>query len=281
MFLSLILVLLAAVTCETQSLGASDGCNWCPGWSKADLSAAQLADPDVGTMIGWQQAFLDRPARRDTALVGASRQLRRLWSQWSRLRLVDGVLYREFTPADGSKSFLQLVVPDSLRSVILRQAHDDVPGGHFGVDRTLARVRCRFYWPFMSTAVSLYCKACVLCASRKAPVPHHQAPMVLDWPSFPLQCVGLDLLGPLPTTDKGNKHTTLLLFAITLLSGLKPSLFLTYLLLQLPLHLLMSLFVVMVPVVVRVVRFACALAGCVAHACILTFRFHCTIALHS
>ena len=62
----------------------------------------------------------------------------------------------------------------------------------------------------MSSDVSVYCKACVLCASRKGPVPHHRAAMATDQSSFPLQSVGLDLLGPLPTTSQGNKYVAVI-----------------------------------------------------------------------
>ena len=68
-------VTVGAVSCETQSIGDSCDSNWCPSRSSVDLSAAQLADSDLSIMIGWQQAFLDRPQRRDSTLVGASHQL--------------------------------------------------------------------------------------------------------------------------------------------------------------------------------------------------------------
>ena len=181
-------------------------CNWCPVWTSADLRAAQDSDLDIGKIAGWHEAFLDRPKRSDPCLLGASRTLLRLWSQWSRLKLVDGVLYRTFFHEDGHPSDLQLVVPRALRFDVMKAAHNDVSGGHLGIQRTLAKAKTRFYWPFMTTDIEVHCSSCLDCAARKTPIPKHQAPMALDRPSCPLQRVAIDLLGPLPTTRTGNKY---------------------------------------------------------------------------
>ena len=41
----------------------------------------------------------------------------------------------------------QLVVLDSLRDEVLHGVHEGVGGGHLGVEKTVAKLKERFYWP--------------------------------------------------------------------------------------------------------------------------------------
>ena len=83
-----------ATTTVTDTLCPdAESSSWVPTWSPEAIRAAQEQDKDISLMIGWQEALLDRPRRSDPCMVGASRQLLRLWSQWKRLRLIQGVLH--------------------------------------------------------------------------------------------------------------------------------------------------------------------------------------------
>ena len=195
-----------ATSAPAPADSGADNAQWYPSYSKEELHSAQLADPDLTIIIGWQEALLDRPLRSDPATRSVSLGVLRLWSQWKRLTLVDGVLYRQYYPEGEQEPVLQLVVPQSLQESVLRGAHSDVSGGHLGIEKTLSKLRRRYYWPFMSTSVADYCKACDVCASRKSPVPHPHAPLVQDHPSFPLEKVAIDIMGPLPVTARGNKY---------------------------------------------------------------------------
>lgn len=48
--------------------------------------------------------------------------------------------------ARGKTSKEKLVLPRKLRSAVLKQLHDGTSGGHFGVKKTLDKVRDKFYW---------------------------------------------------------------------------------------------------------------------------------------
>ena len=197
---------------STQCVGDSSqtlpvNSTWCEPFSLAELSAAQTDDSDISTIIGWQQALLDRPARSDVAMRGVSVRLLRLWSQWKRLVLIDNVLYRKYSFDEPGKSpILQLVVPQSLEDVVMKAVHSDASGGHLGVERSLDKLRKRYYWPFMTASVTNFCNSCDVCARRKSPVPANHAPLVQDQPSFPLERVAIDIMGPLPQSNRGNKY---------------------------------------------------------------------------
>jgi hypothetical protein len=63
-----------------------------------------------------------------------------------------GVLYR--LPAERHKKNLQnehvlrvcLVVPELLKSELLTACHGEISSCHFGIDRTFARVKGKYFW---------------------------------------------------------------------------------------------------------------------------------------
>ena len=54
------------------------------------------------------------------------------------------LLYREYINDDDSITY-QFVVPKHQRQLVLQQCHDLVFSGHLGYDKTLERIRSRFY----------------------------------------------------------------------------------------------------------------------------------------
>jgi len=73
----------------------------------------------------------------------------------------DSVLYRSFVT--DAETVHQIVVLQSLRSQVLQTAHDVLMSGHFGIRRTLTRIRSQFFWPMMSKDVTQYCRSCDIC----------------------------------------------------------------------------------------------------------------------
>ncbi|KRY17330.1 Retrovirus-related Pol polyprotein from transposon [Trichinella patagoniensis] len=88
--------------------------------------------------------------------------------------------------------------------------HDSRYAGHMGERRTLARVRSRFYRPGMSGDVHTWCRTCTQCARRKGPTKNNRAPMQAMAAGYPLQRVGMDILGPLEKTPSGNRYVLVL-----------------------------------------------------------------------
>ena len=66
-------------------------------------------------------------------------------SQYDSLVVLDDILYRQWISANFKTKVLQLVVPRNYVNTVLEEAHDS-PTGHFGVNKTLQKIRKRFYW---------------------------------------------------------------------------------------------------------------------------------------
>ena len=100
------------------------------------------------------------------------------------------------------------VLPENRLPAVLQACHDNPStGGHFGRDKTLAKISERFYWKGMKGDVSEYVKNCTKCfvnnpkMTTEAP-PLHPIPV----PAHVWSLVGIDLIGPLNESTNGNKY---------------------------------------------------------------------------
>ncbi len=80
--------------------------------------------------------------------------------------------------------------------------------GHLGVEKTSAKVRQRFYWFNQRDNIELYIKRCRTCQECKNEPYRPRAPLQSIRTGFPLERLGIDIVGPLPTSEKGNKYIT-------------------------------------------------------------------------
>ena len=119
----------------------------------------------------------------------------------------DSLVYREYTSSDNTVSS-QLLVPQSLRTTVMRLAHESIMAGHMATKHTVSRVLSEFYWPGVQTDVKRFCQSCDICQRTVAKgkiskLPLQQMPLIDE----PFHRVAVDLIGPLyPATDRGNRY---------------------------------------------------------------------------
>ena len=75
-----------------------------------------------------------------------------------------------------------------------------------GEEKTLNRLRERFYWPGHREDVHKWCQQCPQCAQRKTPAPKNKVKLTCIHPGYPLQLVAMDILGPLPESSHKNSY---------------------------------------------------------------------------
>ena len=61
----------------------------------------------------------------------------------------DGILYKHHKPPKSYDPDSVLVIPDNLREEILINAHDSPLAGHFGFQKTYAKIKTNYWWPLM------------------------------------------------------------------------------------------------------------------------------------
>jgi uncharacterized C2H2 Zn-finger protein len=168
------------------------------------MAKEQEQDPEIQPVLTALKAD-KKPTRNESA--SWPKATRRYLADWARLKLRDGVVWREWYDDKGAVTAHQFITPRSLRGEVMQQAHDQRMAGHFGVARTLDRLRAHYYWSGMTGDVDHWLRSCGVCACRKAPPkrPHHalERQVVAE----PNQRVAIDILGPFePPADSGNLH---------------------------------------------------------------------------
>ena len=84
-------------------------------------------------------------------------EYRRLSQQWDQSAVCDGVLWQHFAHPNQDQSWLQHVVPQQIRPLILEELHQGVGSGHLGQEKTLGCLKERFYWPGYFRDVHNWC----------------------------------------------------------------------------------------------------------------------------
>jgi hypothetical protein len=163
-----------------------------------DLAKAQRRDAVVGALI---DAVKDKKEPDNEDAKQAYQQV------GDKLFLADGTLVFY----DGSKKNRALgidfrtVVPSAMRKEVIKECHDAMTSGHLGTDKTFKRVHERFWWPNLYGDVKSYVETCEACARAKKPK-RTDSGWEATTVGAPWQRVSVDHLGPVKTTERGNRY---------------------------------------------------------------------------
>ena len=169
-----------------------------------NIGLLQREDVDIGPLIEFMEKHGRKPELQE--LEPCSSQLALLVAQYDSLRLEHGVLYRRLEKDVLRTEKWQIVLPKVSRQEIFEQLHSSPFGGHAGFDRTFAKCKDRFYWPGYRRDVNIWCQRCDLCARRKGPFRKGRSPLAPRAVGMPLARCGIDIAGPFPLTEAGNKY---------------------------------------------------------------------------
>ncbi|MGH0125911.1 UNVERIFIED_CONTAM: hypothetical protein FKN15_026460, partial [Acipenser sinensis] len=116
--------------------------------------------------------------------------------------LEDKVYRKVITLHSGTR--YQIYVPQDFRKEILQAYHDNPLGGHFGRYKTLNKILTCAYWPGVWKDVNVHVRQCPVCQVFK---PENRKPVGklqhVD-SKKPWELIGVDLVGPLPTSSMNN-----------------------------------------------------------------------------
>ena len=124
-----------------------------------------------------------------------------------RLRTKNGLLYRVWTPRDGTRQTMeQLVLLKSYRGKVLEMAHNLPMSGHLGREKTTQRLLKRFYWPTLFADVRSYCRSCPECQMSSKRGRNRASLLPLPVIEEPFSRIAMDVVGPLPKTGQGHRY---------------------------------------------------------------------------
>jgi len=171
-------------------------------WDAESLAAAQSADEEIGPIV--KLRLKDEKQPPIESLLTAAGSTKVYWSQWERLVIRDGVVYRMQSGKRGKPDTLQLLVPRLMREEAIKQCHAGMAGGHMGIRRTLDQVQRRLYWLTWRGDTARYCRRCHECSSYHRGKLPRSAPLQPIIPGAPFERLSIDLTGPHCKSDRGH-----------------------------------------------------------------------------
>ena len=107
---------------------------------------------------------------------------------------------------DGSVRRLQLLMPKSLRSETLQHCQNSALSGHQGIYKIILKIKQKFYWYRMGEDIKLHIKQFTECAANHQPQKKPTVPLKDYCVGAPLDHFSIDILGPLPISNRGNDY---------------------------------------------------------------------------
>lgn len=125
------------------------------------------------------------------------------------IKVLDNLVYRRTEHANGEQLHddlcWKLWLPQEMIQGVLRMAHDDRLSAHFGINKTLARIRKYYFWPGLVNSVKDYINNCDICKGTKHPNIVLRPPMGKPTLTDRLfQKLYIDFIGPYPRSRSGN-----------------------------------------------------------------------------
>jgi transposase InsO family protein len=98
------------------------------------------------------------------------------------------------------------VVPQTLIQTVIEHHHDKVYAGQQGITRTQDLIKLNYFWPMLNKDVEQYVNKCHSCTQHKGgravPAPLGELPETHS----PFELISIDICGPYPVSEKGNKY---------------------------------------------------------------------------
>ena len=183
-----------------------------PQMSKEEFLEKQLEDPQI---VWISEIVQNETNLEDQELKELDKNMRKWYKVKDRLELKDEILvYRDI---DQFKQTVFLpVVPKSLVPEILLKFHSNpIVGGHFGIAKTLTKIKQKYFWTTLRKDCIHFCQACSICLKVKPTYTAHRAPLRPIISQEFNQRVQLDITGPFEISSKGNRYCLTIICCFT------------------------------------------------------------------
>ena len=132
--------------------------NWIDGYTTNDLSSLQREDADLSPL---HDRFDNgtRPSRKEAAALSPA--TRKYWLNWENISRKKGILYQNWISTNKKiPDVVQVLIPHVLKREILVSYHDAILAAHLGVNKTVSKLKQRFYWYNMKKDVKSHIRKC-------------------------------------------------------------------------------------------------------------------------
>jgi ribosomal protein L21E len=125
-----------------------------------------------------------------------------------------------FKKPRGSNQQLIKVIRRHEMEPLLYMMHNHPTSGHLGIEATYNRLKDKYYWNQMFDDIKEYVQSCDSCqrfGKPKRTEPLHTIPV-----GQPFEQIGIDIVGPLPVTPRGNRYIVVAMDYLTKWPEAKP-----------------------------------------------------------
>lgn len=105
---------------------------------------------------------------------------------------------------------IEIITTPKDMETILKDYHDSVFGGLFGVVETYSRIKKKFYWKGMKDYITKYIEKCEKCQKNKVSRHTRMQLYHTDLSRFPFEKIYIDMVGPLTMSALGNKYNLIM-----------------------------------------------------------------------
>ena len=213
----------AVVTPEEMLMtkGVKERISWTT--SDSELAKRQRADSEIKIIICALErygvnleyshcTFGKNPISKEEEQSWGKLEALELWSNSEDLATSNEVLYRNWKPSNRVNECWQAILPKEMRNEILYQLHDSpMSGGHFAVEKTLARIKQRFWWPSLKTSVERHITNGDRCAARSTAGNKRKAKLQTFSLHGAIRTRAADILGPVTLARKSRARYILVM----------------------------------------------------------------------
>jgi putative transposase len=162
-----------------------------------------LMDQRADAQLSWIFDHIENPeSNEQTPTDPDAAALKKLLP---RFRVTNNNLYLSTGSAESNDGLkLLFVVPKAHVPLVFHHTHTSITSGHFGINKTIARVGSRFWWLRWRADVSAFVTECHSCQMTKTGL-HCPGTLQPIRPTRPGELITSDIKGPLPESEDGNK----------------------------------------------------------------------------
>jgi len=173
-------------------------------YAPAELAGMQFNDPDIGPIVRLRLQYDEQPPF--DLVRDQSTNTKTYWSQWPRLTVREGVVYRVSFDRRGRPDGLQLLVPVQLRSEFIECVHSGLTGSHVGIAKTMHQLMRCAWWRGWRADVRRQLKRCSRCSCYHRGALPRQGPLQPTRVGAVFERLSIDLTGPHPRSRRGNVY---------------------------------------------------------------------------
>ena len=177
--------------------------NWLTSWTNYDIHNMQENDAELAEILTLRVESDQKPDRSQFSNFLETTKF--LLSNWESLTVQNGVLCFQRQSENPALNKVVMVAPSKIRKIIFENLHCKKTAGHLGRDKTIFSVQRRFFWHGMNSDLRRWIHQCDMCCRSKPGPGLGKSPLQQSPVGYPLERIGIDIVGPCPITENGNE----------------------------------------------------------------------------